>query len=537
MRPNTSEHVRDILVIGAGLAGLYAVHAARQRGRDVLCLEAGSGVGGTWYWNRYPGARCDVESIDYSYSFDEQLQRDWCWSERYASQPEILSYIHHVTERFTLAPHIRLDTTVTSAVFDESGSVWRLGTAAGQWYAAKYLVCATGSLSEPHTPPIPGLGDFAGQTLYTAQWPAEPPSFDGKRVGVIGTGSSGIQSVPEIATQAVHLTVFQRTANYSVPAPNRPLTNEDQERIRREYPQRRQQSRRSGGGSPHVAYEKNGVDCTPEEITTELEKGWQTGGVLFSKAFPDQLSNPETNRYAREFAEAKIRAAVDDPETAEDLIPTDHPIGTKRICTDNGYYETFNRDNVTLVNLRKNPITTIHPWGVRTESTTHPLDVLVLATGFDALTGTLTRIDIRGRNGATLADTWSAGPVSYLGFQVPDFPNLFLVNGPGSPSVLANMILTSELQVDWILDLLDVADAQHAEHIETTGDAAHGWTQHVQEIAEQTLFPRANSWYVGANIAGKPRQFMLYVRGLGNYTDVCHNEAAQGYPGFIIDSH
>lgn len=536
MSMDASQQPRDVLVIGAGFAGVYAVHAASRRGHDVLCLEAGSGVGGTWYWNRYPGARCDVESIDYSYSFDEQLQREWSWSERYATQPEILSYIQYVTQQYDLESHIRLDTLVVRARFDESASLWHVDTAAGEHHVARYLVCATGSLSEPHTPPIPGLDEFSGETLYTAQWPADSPSLTGKRVGVIGTGSSGIQSIPVLATEAEHVAVFQRTANYSVPALHRHFTPEDQERIRKEYPERRRTAWRSGGGSPHVAYPKKGVDCTPEERANELEKGWQTGGVLFSKTFPDQLSNPETNRYAREFAEAKIREVVTDPDTADDLVPTDHPIGTKRICTDSGYYDTFNRDNVTLVNLRKDPIVRIDQAGITTETSSYPLDVLVLATGFDALTGTLTRIDIQGVARARLAQEWARGPVTYLGYQIPKFPNLFMINGPGSPSVLANMIMTAELQTDWILDLIDAAHDRGATRIEARAEAARTWTEHIQSIADETLFPQANSWYVGANIEGKPRQFMLYVRGLGTYADVCRAESANGYAGFAFST-
>ncbi|GIH68104.1 flavin-containing monooxygenase [Sphaerimonospora thailandensis] len=527
----------DVLVIGAGFAGLYAIHAARRAGLDVLCLEAGAGVGGTWYYNRYPGARCDVESIDYSYSFDEELQDEWEWSERYATQPEILAYIEHVAERFDLLDSVRLETRAVSAHFDERTSTWRVRSESGEEFEARYLLCATGSLSAPNKPAIPGIDDFAGEVLFTAEWPHTEPDLAGKRVGLIGTGSSGIQSTPLLAARAKQLTVFQRTPNYSVPALNRNFTPADQVRIREEYPERRRKSRRSGGGSPYVAYPKNGVDCTPEERLAALEKGWTTGGVLFGKTFPDQYVNEETNRYAADFFEAKIRRIVHDPATADDLIPDDHPIGTKRICTDSGYFETFNRDNVALVNLRKDPIVRITEWGIKTEGAAHELDVLIFATGFDAMTGALQRIDIRGTGGASFREAWREGPVSYLGYQVPDFPNLFIVSGPGSPAVLANMVLAAEMQIDWLLKLIRHADEMGANRIEPRADAAAKWTAHVQEAADQTLFPRANSWYVGANIEGKPRTFMLYVRGLGTYAGVCDQVAEDGYEGFVLTSH
>ena len=526
--------VHDVLVVGAGFAGLYAVHASRAAGLDVVCLEAGDGVGGTWYFNRYPGARCDVESVDYSYSFDEQLQNDWSWSERYATQPEILAYLEHVADRFGLREHVRLGTRVDAAEFDESASAWTVHTAAGEEHRARHLLFATGSLSAPNKPRIPGIDEFAGETYHTARWPDPHPSLAGKRVGVIGTGSSGIQSVPLLAEEAAALTVFQRTANYSVPALNRRLTEADQARIRAEYPERRRKSRLSGGGSPHVPYPKRAAECTPEEREAALEEGWRAGGVLFGKTFPDQYTDLESNDHARRFAERRIRELVEDPQTAEDLIPTDHPLGTKRICTDSGYFEAFNRPHVALVNLRRDPLARITPGGAETRGGHHPLDVLVCATGFDAMTGALTRIDIRGPRGARLAETWAEGPVTYLGLQVPGFPNLFTVNGPGAPSVLSNMVLTAEQQVDWVLRFVREADARGVTQVEPRDDAAEKWTTHVQEAADATLFPRAESWYLGANIPGKPRRFMPYVAGLGAYTERCEEIRDGGYEGFLL---
>ncbi|MDA3644019.1 NAD(P)/FAD-dependent oxidoreductase [Saccharopolyspora indica] len=531
-----AHRVRDVLVVGAGFAGLYAVHAFREAGLDVGCLEAGAAIGGTWFFNRYPGARCDVESIDYSYSFDDDLQNDWVWSERYATQPEILAYIDHVADRFGLRQHVQLEKRVTAAHFDERTSRWTARTEDGDEHIARYLVFATGSLSAPNKPDIPGADSFAGETLFTARWPEPGPSLEGKRVGIIGTGSSAIQSVPILAEQARSLTVFQRTPNYSVPALNRKLTDEEQRRIRAEYPERRRKSRLSGGGSTHEPYPKPAQECTPEEREAALESGWRSGGVLFGKTFPDQFTDLASNDFAREFAARKIREIVQDPRTAEDLIPTDHPIGTKRICTDSGYFETFNRDEVSLVNLRRDPIVRITAAGVETSAGCHELDVLVYATGFDAMTGALTRVDITGPLGDRIRDAWAEGPVTYLGVQIPGFPNLFTVNGPGSPSVLANMVLTAEQQVDWLAGLIRHADDTGAAQVEVRRDAAIKWTEHVQQAADATLFPRANSWYLGANIEGKPRRFMPYVAGLGAYRRRCDAIRDDGYEGFVFTS-
>ncbi|MCW4355681.1 NAD(P)/FAD-dependent oxidoreductase [Hoyosella sp. YIM 151337] len=526
--------VHDVLVVGAGVAGLYAIHTARQAQLDVVCLEAGDGVGGTWYYNRYPGCRCDVESIDYSYSFDDELQREWRWSERYATQPEILAYLNHVAQRFDLLPHIRFRERVEQAHFSAQESVWTIRTASGNTYRARNVIFATGSLSTPNIPALPGASDFAGEVYRTAQWPDTSPSFEGKRVAVIGTGSSGIQTIPMVAREAASLTVFQRTANYSVPAFNRPLTDEDYKRIVRDYPERRRNARVSGGGSPHQAHPQNATEVTAEERRAAFEATWRTGGVLFSKTFPDQNIDHTANKYAREFFEEKIRDIVRDPDIIDDLIPTDHPIGAKRICTDTGYYETFNRDNVALVNLRREPIEAVTSSGIRTRAAHYEFEVIIYATGFDALTGTLQRIDIRGAGGTRLGDLWRNGPVTYLGMHIPGFPNMFVVNGPGSPAVLANMILTSEQQVGWIIDLITHCAQTGVQQVEARRDSAEKWTEHVTELANSTLLPLANSWYVGANIPGKPRTFMLYCGGLGNYTTICEDVKAAGYEGLVL---
>jgi cation diffusion facilitator CzcD-associated flavoprotein CzcO len=529
--------VCDVVVIGAGFAGLYAVHRAASAGLSVIGIEAAPDVGGTWYWNRYPGARCDVESVDYSYSFDEELQQSWTWSERFAAQPEILAYLRHVAERFDLRRHYRFGVDVVGAAFDQGR--WHVRTrdplGSGQTYAAQFLLCATGCLSAVNRPDIRGVDDFAGEVYFTAAWPREEPDLRGKRVGLIGTGSSGIQAVPIVAGQAEQLVVFQRSANYSIPMPNRPWSPEEQQQIRVEYPERRRTSAYASAGTPHGTYHKNAVDAEPQERVEALWRRWREGGVLFAKTFPDQNSDLAANDIARKFAEERIREIVSDPTVAADLIPTDHPIGTKRICTDAGYYATFNRDNVRLVNLRREPIDAITARGVRTSDGTYPCDVLIFATGFDALTGALTRIDPTGPGGERLRDVWADGPVTFLGLMVPGLPNLFTISGPGAPSVLANMVLHAEVQVDWVIELVLTARRLGVSEVEPRRDAAEAWTAHVGKAAEQTLFPKAaSSWYLGANIEGKKRTFMPYAGGFGTYRRHCDTVASQNYAGLVL---
>ena len=523
----------DVIVIGAGFAGLYAVHRAAKAGLSVIGIEAAPDVGGTWYWNRYPGARCDVESVDYSYSFDQELQQSWTWTERFAAQPEILAYLRHVAERFDLRRHYLFGTDVVGVVFDRGR--WHVRTAGGREYAAPFLVCATGCLSAVNRPDICGVDDFAGEVYFTAAWPREDPDLRGKRVGVIGTGSSGIQAVPIVAGQAEQLVVFQRSANYSIPMPNRPWSPEEQQQIREDYPERRRKSAYAPAGTPHGTYHKNAVDTEPQERLDALWRRWREGGVLFAKTFPDQNATMAANDIAREFAEERIREIVRDPVVATDLIPVDHPIGAKRICTDAGYYATFNRDNVRLVNLRREPIEAITVHGVRTTEATYPCDVLIFATGFDALTGALTRIDPSGPGGVTLRDIWADGPVTFLGLMVPGLPNLFSISGPGAPSVLANMVLHAEVQVDWAMELILTARRLGLSEVEPRRDAADAWTDHLAKAAEQTLFPKAaSSWYLGANIEGKKRIFMPYTGGFGTYRRHCDAVANDNYAGLVL---
>jgi cation diffusion facilitator CzcD-associated flavoprotein CzcO len=442
----------DVVVVGAGFAGLYALHRLRSDGWTVQAFEAADGVGGVWYWNRYPGARCDVESVDYSYSFDEELQQDWDWSEKYATQPEILCYLNHVADRFDLRRDIAFNTRVTDIVLEEAALRWQIRTEGGDVVSARFCVLAVGPLSNANIPAIDGLESFAGAIYHTAHWPHDGVDFTGKRVGVIGTGSSGIQAIPCIAGQAAQLHVFQRTANYSVPAGNVPLDEATRRQHKADYGERRRLSMASGGGSPHQPHPRSALQVSDDERQAAYEKRWQLGGVLFSKTFPDQMVNREANDTARVFWEQKVRAIIDDPATAELLIPHDHPIGAKRICTDDNYYQTFNRDHVHLVNLRATPIERIDATGVHTSDQHYLLDALVFATGFDAMTGSVAKLNIVGRGGATLNDAWAGGPLTYLGLSVPGFPNLFNMTGPGSPSVLANMALHSELHVDWVAE-------------------------------------------------------------------------------------
>ncbi|MEZ0049317.1 cation diffusion facilitator CzcD-associated flavoprotein CzcO [Mycobacterium sp. MAA66] len=524
----------DVVVVGAGFSGLYALHKLRSQGLSVVVLEAAPNVGGTWYYNRYPGARCDVESVDYCYSFDKELQQEWVWTEKYATQAEILRYINHVADRFDLRRDIRCSTRVTSAVLDEETLRWTVTTDAGDTVTARFCVMATGALSEPLLPNIPGVETFAGETYHTANWPHEGVDFTGKRVGIIGTGSSGIQSVPIVAEQATELVVFQRTPNFSVPAGNQPLTAERLADVKASYDERRALSWRSGGGSPHLAHPKLTMELSDDERRAEFERRWQLGGVLFSKTFSDQMVDPVANAEAKKFYDEKVRAVIADPTVADLLIPNDHPIGAKRICTDSNYFQTFNRPNVTLVSVRKTPIEQVDVTGITTTDARFDLDAIIFATGFDALTGALARIDIVGRSGEKLKDNWAHGPRSYLGLGVDGFPNMFMVSGPGAPAVLANMVLHAEAHVNWIADAIGYVDAHDYAAIEASTDAVEDWGAELIRRADKTLFPKANSWYMGANVPGKPRVFMLFIGGFAAYNDICADVASAGYKGFDL---
>jgi cation diffusion facilitator CzcD-associated flavoprotein CzcO len=524
----------DVVVVGAGLAGIYMIHKLRSLRLTTRCFEAGTDVGGTWYWNRYPGARCDVESVDYSYSFDPDLEQEWDWTERYATQPEILRYLEHVADRFDLRRFITFSTWVTSAEFDEQAGRWLVRTDSGDAWSARFCVFATGSLSAATVPDIPGLDDFTGRWYHTGLWPHEEVNFTCRRVGIIGTGSSGIQATPLIARQAAHLYVFQRSPNFSIPANNRPHTPESRAAYKATYAERRRKSRESRGGSPQESYSKKTMEVSAEERRSVYEKQWERGGVQFNRTFPDQLTDKAANDEAVAFFTEKIRAVIKNPAIADLLIPTDHPLGTKRICTDTDYYHTFNRDNVTLVDIRSVPIEQITPTGIRTAAAQYHVDDLVFATGFDAMTGALAKIDIRGRGRLALRAAWAAGPRTYLGLAVAGFPNMFIVTGPGSPSVLANMVLAAEQQVEWIADAIFHVNNSGRTAIDAGKQAQDRWVEYCNELADQTLFPSANSWYLGANIPGKPRVFMPFIGGLGEYRRICAEVTAAGYRGFAI---
>ncbi len=525
----------DVVVVGAGFAGMYMLHRLRGLGLSARVFEQGDGVGGTWYWNRYPGARCDVESMQYSYSFSDELQQEWNWSERYAPQPEILAYANHVADRFALRPDIAFNTRIDGADYDEAGCSWSVTTSQGDTVTARFLVLATGCLSNARRPDIRGLGDFKGQVYHTGQWPHQPVDFTGLRVGLIGTGSSGIQSVPEIARQASHLTVFQRTANFSIPARNAALTEEERARFRANYPEIRRFAREEARNGIYTEMPDRGaLDDGENERRAKYDARWSRGGLTFMSVYNNLALDTAANDTAADFVREKIAEIVNDPATARLLQPNDHPIGSKRICVDSDYFATFNRSNVTLVDIRSNPIELILPHAVRCGGRDHEFDALVLATGFDAMTGSVARIGISGRDGQTLNQKWAAGPRTYLGLMSAGFPNLFIITGPGSPSVLSNMIVSIEQHVDWIAEAIAYMRDHDLDSIEAKQDAEDDWVAHVNEVAHNTLFPQANSWYMGANIPGKPQIFMPYIGGVGAYRQICNDVAANGYAGFSI---
>jgi cyclohexanone monooxygenase len=525
----------DAVVVGAGFAGMYMLHRLRGLGLSVRVYEQGDGVGGTWYWNRYPGARCDVESMQYSYSFSDELQQEWDWSERYAPQPEILKYANHVADRFDLRGDIQFSTRVDRAAFDENANRWSVSTSDGNTVSATYVILATGCLSNARMPDIKGLPDFKGEVYHTGHWPHQPVDFTGRRVAVIGTGSSAIQSVPVIAAQAVHLTVFQRTANFSIPARNAPLTAQEREAFRADYPEIRRKAREEmRNGIYQELPDRGALDDGDNARRAKYESRWAYGGLTFMGAYNNLALDQAANDTAADFVRAKIAEIVRDPQTAELLQPNNHPIGSKRICVDTDYYATFNRPNVTLVDIRDGGIEEVLPNAVRAGGKDYEVDALVLATGFDAMTGSVAKIDIVGRGGRTLKNKWAEGPRTYLGLMSEGFPNLFIITGPGSPSVLSNMIVSIEQHVDWIADCVAYLRDSALDTMEATREAEDKWVAHVNEVAYTTLYPQANSWYMGANIPGKPRIFMPYIGGVGVYRQICNDVAAKGYRGFAI---
>ncbi|MBT7612834.1 MAG: NAD(P)/FAD-dependent oxidoreductase [Rhodospirillaceae bacterium] len=524
----------DAIVVGAGFAGLYMLHRLRQRGLSVQVLEQGGDVGGTWYWNRYPGARCDNESLGYSVSFLPELDQEWSWPERYSEQPVILRYINRIADELDLRRDIRFNTRVESARFDGSENLWQVDTDNGERLQARFVIMATGCLSVPNWPDIKGREDFAGDTLHTALWPHEGYDFTGKKVAVIGTGSTAIQSIPHIAGQAGKLTVFQRTANHCVPAQNGPLDPVVERERKAHYPEMRERARYTRSGDVVPQGEITIMDLDDEALEVVLQDCWDQGGFYTQYPFADQMTDPQANARVTAFSHQHIRSRVKDPATAALLCARDHPFGTKRLCADTGYFETYNLDHVHLVDLNTTPIEAVEARGIRTSDAMFDVDVIIYATGFDAMTGALTRIEITGRDGLVLRDKWDHGTRSLLGVSVAGFPNLFTVTGPGSPSVMINVVAAIEQHVEWIDACIGWLGEQGAASIEASPDAENAWVEHVNATADATLFPKANSWYMGANIPGKARVFMPYVGGLGPYRHHCDKVAADGYPGFVV---
>ncbi len=521
------------------MAGLYMLHRLRGAGLAAVALESADDVGGTWYWNRYPGARCDIQSIDYQYSFDPELEKDWQWTEKYATQPEILRYLQHVAERYDLRRDIRFETRVQAAIWDDEASLWRVRTSgpdgSEKEISCRYYVMATGCLSMPKGPEIEGADDYRGEVYFTGRWPHEGVDFTGKKVAVIGTGSSAIQSIPIIAKQARELTVFQRTPNYSMPAGNGPIADSKRAALESDRDAYHEAARMSQAGVPVETPEEGVFAVSEEERQRRFEAIWERGELLApGENFNDLLTNAEANDAFCEFIRSKIRSTVNDPETAELLCPKDYPFATKRPCLDSGYFETFNEPHVRLVDLHAAPISSITENGIAFGDEAVEFDAIVYATGFDAMTGALVAVDIEGRGGVALKDAWAAGPRTYLGLTTVDFPNLFMITGPGSPSVLSNMVVSIEQHVDWIADcLVDLRDKGY-ERIEPTETAEAAWGQHVNDCAAITLFPQAASWYMGANVPGKPRVFLPYIGGVGTYRESCDLVVSEGYLGFKL---
>lgn len=528
--------VKDAVVVGAGFAGMYMLYRLRSAGLSVQVFEAATDVGGTWHWNRYPGARCDAESIEYSYSFDDALQQEWNWTERFATQPEIRRYAEHVADRFELRRDIRFNTRVTSAIFDKETLRWTIETDKGEAVSARYFINAVGCLSQPKAPDIAGLEKFGGEILISSSWPESGVNFAGKHVGVIGTGSTGTQIIPEIAKEAKHLTVFQRTPNFTVPARNAALSDTYITEVKANYAELRRRARvfGSAGASPP---ERSALEVTAEERRQAYEAFWEIGGPTLQIVYNDLMIDEAANKTAADFIRQKIAETVKDPDLARKLSPTGYPLGAKRLCVGTDYYETYNRENVSLIDLLETPLETITEKGVRTSAREVELDVIVLATGFDAITGALLAMDIRGSDGLALADKWRDGPKTYLGLAVSGFPNMFIITGPGSPSVLGNVMVSIEQHVEWIDRLVQYMEAHDIAALDADETAEQNWVDHVNAVAAMTLYPKGNSWYVGANIPGKPRMFLPYVGGMAAYSAQCDAVADAGFEGFREYGH
>ena len=534
---NTSNnHEYDAIIVGAGFAGLYQLICLRdQLGLNCLVIETGDDVGGTWYWNRYPGARCDTESHAYSYYFSEELLKEWTWSERYPGHAEIRKYINFVADKFDLKKNILFNEKVINAKFNDSSNKWNLATSNENHFQAKFLIAAVGCLSNTNIPKIKGLDTFEGKYYHTGNWPKTGVSFTDKKVGQIGTGSTGIQAVPVIAAEAKHLTVFQRTANYSIPARNAPLSQKFKDHVKEDHKYYKEFLKRTPNGHPFEISSRLVSDVNKEEMNEIYEKAWEKGGLQFRATFNDLVTNIEANKTASEFIKGKIRKTVSNKKFANILSDIDHPYAGKRPPIDSHYFETFNRDNINLIDLRSDPILQINQKGIQTKKNHFDLDIIVFATGYDAMTGPLLNMNIAGKQNFKLDDCWKEGPKSFLGLQIPGFPNLFTITGPGSPSVLTNMPMAIEQHVEWIRDCISYVNNKNYSRIEADQKSSKEWGDEVNAVANKTLLPTVkHSWYLGANIPGKPQVFMPYAGGLPKYTEVCNEVKNNNYKGFNL---
>jgi len=523
----------DAIVVGAGFAGIYAVYRLRQAGLDVLCIEAAPEVGGVWYHNSYPGARCDLLSVDYSYSFSEELQREWRWSHRYADQAEILDYLKHVTDRFDLRRYMLFDTWVSGMQRDDESGLWLVETSGGKRFAARFVILATGPLSIPKQPNFPGYDDFRGEKYQTSRWPKHPVDFAGKRVGVIGTGSSGLQAISAIAGKAEHLTVFQRTPAYTAPAHNRPVSDEENERIVADYPRYREEMKRTYAGGYMFSSGKPVAECSEAERREIMDRYYEEGGIGYVSAFTDVLFNEEANEVVANYLREKIATRVKDPVLREKLTPRGFPIGSRRPCIDTNYLEAFEHDDVDLVDLRETPILRFTGTGIETTAGHHELDMVIVALGFDAGTGAPLAIDPVNGGGKALSEAWADGPQTYLGMCVAGFPNLFLMNSPGATSIFGNVPVVSEFEGDWIAEAITWLNAQRKTSIEASAEAQQAWTDELHAISQNTLLLKAPSWYSGGNIPGKKRGILAFLGGFDIYQARGRQEAEGGYPGFF----
>ena len=524
----------DALIIGAGFAGLRALYKLRGLGKRVVVLEASDGIGGVWYHNAYPGARCDVESFDYSYSFSPELEQEWRWSERYATQPEILRYINHVADRFDLRGDIRLNTRMTNATYDEQTARWTITAEDGRQWSAHFFVMCVGQLSTTKRPAYPGQSLFRGEIIHSGLWPKHEVEFAGKRVAIIGTGSSGMQMTPVIAKQAAHLTVFQRTANYSIPAANAPVTDEEDRQVKANYRARREMAWNSPTGLGFRPNKQSALEASPEEREKVYEAAWNRWGFGFALAYYDILLSKPANNTAAEFIQRKIGSVIEDPVKREKLTPKGHSFAARRPSVDSGYFQAFNRGDVELADLREFPILEFTPEGIRTAEKLHEFDIIIFATGFDAFTGSLLKPEIVGRGGLTLKEKWAAGPVTQLGVGVADFPNMLIVVGPGSPSLLSNVMVSIEEQIDWLADLIQAMQVNGQVEFEALPEAERAWVEHVNARAKETLYLTTDSYYNGAEVAGKPRVFMPYSGGVRGYRRFLKQCAEEGYSGFAL---